>query len=274
MKKAFGRKPSTIKCVPPGNYTELFGKYKSDLLTIVTFLWNDPKAKHKGTYEFTSKHVNKLAYALKEYVTIPHRFMCITDTPKGIDTEIVTVFPMWMAYRDLGRCFTRLRLWADDIKEIIGPRIAMIDLDVIPLGNLDHVFGRKEPFIGYRDSKNPECYSGAFYLMDAGSKSQVFNTFNRLYNMIDPKVRPEVFKQMYNRLSPLVGSDQSWISECLGRGLPRFGQEDGIYDFWTIEELPKLPENTRMVMMNGMRRDASMKEFQEKYPWIENYWKS
>lgn len=261
-----------ISCIPPGNYAEMLKPKTDQGVTIVTFLWNDPNAKHKGTYEFTAKHVNRLAKALRKNLTVPHRFVCITDMPRGIDTENVYVFPMWGAYRDLGRCFTRLRLWGNDIKELLGPRIAMIDLDVVILGNVDHIFSRKEPFVGYRDSKNPECYSGAFYMMDAGSKSNVFTTFNRLYNMTHPEHRFKLFRSVYNQLSPLVGSDQSWISEVLGPGLPRIGQQDGVYDFWTIEELPKLPSNTRIVMMNGMRRDASMKEFQEKYPWIESYW--
>lgn len=242
------------------------------MISIVTFYWEDQFAKHKGTYQFTSKHVNRLARGLHENLTIPHEVVCITDNPTNIDTGLVRILPIWNEFRDLGRCFVRLGLYANEIRDIIGPRIANIDLDVAIIGNVDHIFGRKEPFVGYTDTKNPTCYSGALYMMDAGAKNQVYSSFKRLYNMISVEDKRDFFNKHYNRFSSFVGSDQSWQTEVLGEGLPRIGQIDKVWDYWSIEDLPDLPEDTRMVFCNGMKRDLSMSSIQAKHKWADKYW--
>lgn len=244
-------------------------------ISICTFFWDDPKAKHKGTYEFTPKHVNRLAKGLRDNLTIPYKFNCITDNPDGIDTSLVNIVPIWNEFRDLGRCFVRLGLYSRDMLPIFGKRIANIDLDVAILGNVDHIFGRTEPFVGYTDTKNPSCYSGALYMMDTGAKHQVYATFKRMYDMVPiapGEQKRKYFQENYNRGSQFVGSDQSWQTEVLGEGLPRITQDDKVWDFWSIENLPDLPMDARIVFCNGMRRDLSMDSIQDKHPWAKAYW--
>jgi hypothetical protein len=242
------------------------------MIKICTFFWNDPNAKHVNNYSFTPKHVNRLARGLRENLTIPYEFVCITDDPSGIDVNNVRIVPLWDEFRDLGRCFVRLPLYSHAMRDALGPRIANIDLDVAIVGNVDHIFGRTEPFVGYKDTKNPRCYSGALYLMDAGTKNQVYTSFKRLYNMIPEGIRTDVFKKEYNKYSSFVGSDQSWQTEVLGEGLPKLGQQDGVWDYWSVEHLPDIPENARIVFCNGMRRDLSMPSIQAKHKWAAKYW--
>ena len=182
------------------------------MINICSFFWNDPKAKHHGVYEFTAKHVNRLSKGLKDNLTIPYRFTCITDNPDGIDVTNTTIVPLWPEFRDLGRCFVRLGLYSKDMLPVLGPRIANIDLDVAILGNVDHIFGRTEPFVGYTDTKNPQCYSGCLYMMDTGCKSQVYTSFKRLYQMtphLPGEEKRKWFIEGYNKTSQFVGSDQS-----------------------------------------------------------------
>lgn len=242
------------------------------MINICSFFWNDPKAKHKGTYEFTPKHVNRLSRGLRENLTIPYKFTCITDNPDGIDPTHTNIVPLWSEFRDLGRCFVRLGLYSSAMLPVLGPRIANIDLDVAVVGNVDHIFGRKEPFVGYTDTKNPACYSGAFYMMDTGAKEQVYNSFRRLYYMTPEGDRRKWFMERYNQTSQFVGSDQSWQTEVLGKGLPRITQDDKVWDYWTIEHLPDLPNDARIVFTNGMRRDISMPEMHKKHEWADKYW--
>lgn len=245
------------------------------MINICFFYWDDPNAKHRGTYSFGPKHVNKLAINLHKNLTIPHEVVCITDNPDGIDTDQCRIIPIWNEFRDIGRCFVRLGLYSNEMRRVIGPRIANIDLDVAILGNIDHVFGRTEPFVGYTDTKNPTCYSGCLYIMDAGAKQQVYNSFKRLYNFVPDGVdKREYFQQRYNRFSPFVGSDQSWQTEILGEGLPRIGQKDKVWDYWTVEHLPDAPEDARIIFTNGMRRDISMPEIHKKHKWADQYWNS
>lgn len=244
-------------------------------LRIVTFFWSDPNAKHHGTYEFVPKHINRLQEAFKKHLKIPHEFVCVTDNPDSINVTDIRVIPLWNEFRDLGRCFVRLGVYSKSMADIIGPRFVCIDLDTVILDDVTSIFDRPEPFVGYRDSKNPKCLSGALYMMNAGAKEEVYNSFRRLYQMVPEQGRREWFLKTYNRTSDLVGSDQSWQSEVIGtKNVPRWTWDDGIYDYWNVEELPELPENAKIVFMNGLRRDASLPEFQKKHPWIDKWWNS
>jgi len=245
------------------------------MINICSFYWYDKNAKHHGTYEFTPKHVNRLARGLKDNLTIPYTFTIITDDPTGIDVSNIRVVPIWPEFRDLGRCFVRLGLYSKEMRSILGDRIANIDLDVAIVGNVDHIFGRKEPFVGYTDTKNPQCYSGCLYMMDTGCKEQVYLSFKRVYNMIPlppGEEKRKFFLEYWNRGSPYVGSDQSWQTEVLGQGLPKINQDDKVWDYWSIEELPDLPLDARIVFTNGLRRDISLPAMHKKHPWADKYW--
>lgn len=90
--------------------------------------------------------------------------------------------------------------------------------------------------------------------------------------MIPEPNRKQWFQQNFNRYSPYVGSDQSWQTEVLGEGLPRIGQSDGVWDYWSVEDLPDLPTNSRIVFCNGMTRDLSMPSIQARHKWASEYW--
>src|SRR3990167_2838488 len=109
-------------------------------LQIVTFFWNDPQAKHKGSYEFTVDHVNKLQRGFEKHLKLPHEFVCITDNPNGIDSSKIRILPLWNDFRDLGRCFTRLKIFSEEMEKLIGPRFVQIDLDVVLVGDVTLIF--------------------------------------------------------------------------------------------------------------------------------------
>jgi len=236
---------------------------KEKPLKIVTFYWNNPNAKNKPFFEWQPEHVHKLAAGFKRHLHMPHEFHVITDMPDDLDASKVKIVPLWDDLRDWGRCFTRLKAFSSEMKELIGERFVSIDLDTLIVDDITPIFDRPEPFIGYRDSKNPKAYSGALWMKDFDSYNNVWETINL--------VRAADFSD-----AKYVGSDQCWMSTILDNHSekpPKWSKEDGIYDFWNIEELPKLPMNARIIFFNGMRRDMSMKKFQKKYPWILENWK-
>lgn len=232
-------------------------------LKIVTWYWNNPNAKNKPFFEWTPDHVHKLAAGLKRHLDMPHEFSVVTDMPGQIDASKAKIIPLWDDLRDWQRCFTRLKAYSADMKETIGERFVSIDLDTLIVDDVTPIFDRPEPFVGYRDSKNPMAYSGALWMKDWNVYNNVWETI-RLVRAID-------FSD-----AKYVGSDQCWQSTILAEGdqpPPKWSREDGIYDFWNIEELPKLPSNARIIFFNGMRRDMSMPKFQKKYPWILEHWR-
>jgi hypothetical protein len=265
------------------------GISKENPFVVATFLWNDPRAKHVNNYQFTAAHVNRLAKAFRDHLLIPHEFVVVTDMPEGIDTRFIRIVPMWDDLRYLGRCFARLKTFDSSMKEVFGERFCVIDLDVVipekvwnkdenlwDWNNLASIFDRPEPLVGYRDSKNPNrnpankdapklpTYSGALRVQTAGEGQAVW------------RVARAVEQWKFNRpgfTADFVGSDQCVQSMILEGRYPRLSTDDGIYDYWAVEALgDQLPDNCKILMMNGMTRDASMPNFYEKHSWLKQWW--
>jgi len=237
-------------------------------LRIVTWFWNDPQAKNTQFFQWTPDHVHKLAAGFKRHLHMPHEFCVVTDRGSELDASKVRIIPMWEELRDWKRCFTRLRAYGEDMLNIIGAldsenlRFVSVDLDTLIVDDVTPIFDRDEPYVGYRDSKNPKAYSGALWMKDHDAYTNVWDSINLVRSL-------DLAEAKY------VGSDQAWQSTIInGHSVkpPKWSWEDGIYDFWNIEGLPALPENARIVFFNGMRRDMSMPDLQEKYPWINENW--
>lgn len=276
-------------------------------IEICVFLWQDPKAKHQGNFTYTPRHVNTLFRALvrgEEALGTDIRFNVITDHPKASDFDPgIRYVPLWKDYRDLGRCFTRLKLLDSEYRtNVLGfsPKATVIQMDidlcvVNPKGFLENVLkDYRQAFTGYRDSKNPRVYSGALWKIDPryGSVDHVYKSFDHIYRVSKITGTTEAFFRGWNAgyMEPdhdlkkmvntgYVGSDQCWIVNALGEHtfpVKLNGFENGVWDFWQIEDLPfgSLPGNCNAVMVNGLRRDVSMESLHAKYPWLSEYWNS
>jgi len=273
---------------------------------LVSYLWSDKNAKHTGNFEFGLQHANKLFRqaskgfeALKaEDPNLDYYLTLVTDktdlTEFDFSIPNVRVIPMWQDFRGLGRCFTKLKLFSKNHTDPVygeeihrsqlfpGDYLISIDLDVVIVDPKAFArvltSDRMKPFIGYRDSKNPRCFSGCLYRFHTRFKGEwhhVYDSFRHFYDTL--KHNSEAFKFMYsnwNASASFVGSDQCWISTVLGEDAYTKwdGLSNGLYDYWTVEHLPTLPLNACVVFTNGARRDASMKVFQDKHQWIVDNW--
>lgn len=274
---------------------------------IISWLWNDPKAKHTPNFTYGPDHVNKLYRRLEEgRKRLPSgwdiRFNVISDHPTVSDFDAnIRYVPLWPDYRELGRCFTRLPLFNRERRAgYLGftPDAIVISIDVDIVITKPEEFLRvllknhKQAFTGYRDSKNPACYSGALWKLDPryGDVSHVHKSFEHIYGATRNSGTTEAFFKAWNSGTlaqdpetgqmvniGYVGSDQSWVVNVLGEyTYPRKinDLEDGVWDAWAVADIPggELPANACAVFVNGMRRDPSLPEWQEKYPWVKKYW--
>lgn len=63
-------------------------------LAVITFLYGQPPEWQRLNRDpYTFKHVNALHRAISRNLTIPHRFVCLTDRHKGIECETMPVWP-------------------------------------------------------------------------------------------------------------------------------------------------------------------------------------
>ncbi len=201
--------------------------------------------------KYSADHVNRLYHSVERNLTIPHKFICVTDNPYGVGCE---TFPLWSTYRNLGGCYTRLMLFNSNMRYIFGNRIASIDLDCVVTGSLDAIFGRKESFIinkyhrGKKGEYTHQWYNGGLFLMTTGSRSEVWDSFN-------PVKSPKIIRERKSK-KEIIGTDQAWISHVLDSDEAVFNENDGVYEYRQIvgQELPK---NAKLVLFAG-RRDPSV----------------
>lgn len=216
-------------------------------LSIVTFKWKPFKGYRSS---FGPETVNVLKRMIDRHYPDPHRVICVTDDPNGIDPD-VEIVPLWDDFADVpsphgGKnpsCYRRLKAYAPESADLFGPRFVVMDLDCVITGDMRPVWNRPEDFVIWGDT-NPQPgshYNGGMVLMNAGARKQVYEKFN-------PKTSPQ--ESMAARC---WGSDQGWISYCLGPGEKKWKRDDGVYSWRNHLERHgrALPENARIVMFHG-----------------------
>lgn len=216
-------------------------------LTIACWKWRAPPGYRS---QFTAEHVNILARMVARNYSRPHRFVCITDDADGIDPDIGIV-PLWEEFGDIpsphGRanpsCYRRLKAFSSEMRDILGPRFIWLDLDCVITGDLTPLFDRAEDFISWADTNPKNSVNGSMVMMNAGARREVYDRF-------DPMSSPALTLRLGHH-----GSDQAWISHCLGDKEAKWTSRDGVYSYRIHVRPPRgnwrLPPGARIVFMYG-----------------------
>lgn len=178
-------------------------------ITILTFKYRT----RDGKSRYTAQHVNALRSMLAKHLTIPHRLLCITDDPQGVQCDTM---PMWQTEPVAlsgGRPdnFRRLLAFDEDFQRGLGTEwVAQIDLDVVIRANIDHLFRDRSDFTILTGTRSPETgrrvcgYNGSFWLCRAGAR----HTFAQSYA---PQRMGKILRDVKIDGGQLVGSDQAWL---------------------------------------------------------------
>lgn len=218
-------------------------------LTVVCWKWR-PNPGYRSA--FGPETVSVLRRMVARHYPHPHRFVCVTDDPTGIEAGIEIV-------ADVGdfatlasphgqrhpSCYRRLRLFHPDAAQWFGERFVSLDLDVVLTGDVSPLWNRADDFVIWGDTHPTTHYNGSMMLMTAGARRKVWETF-------DPDRSPRAAQD-----AGCFGSDQGWISYCLGKGEPRWSCADGVYSYRNHlrgdrgDRRRPLPENARIVIFHG-----------------------
>jgi len=278
------------------------------MLTIVCWKWKN-RGWHRPRIEYTAEHVNIFASMVRRNLAMPHRILCITDDPDGIDPSIET-YPIWedKGALDIGGCFVRLRAFSaeQEIMDLLGDRYVNIDLDCVITGQLDPLFEpyMDEDLVLLLSTGKHTPYWGSMWMNKTGTYPHIWNDFKSedllWYTKSSGKggfyTHPEAVRKGF-----VVGSDQAWISACVYPDVPIWTEEDGIYSYrllrmpriisiprWKKEQKSrrkirvskqvevdgwggKLPPDAKIIFFNGTG-DPSLKNCREECPWINEYW--
>lgn len=230
-------------------------------LPIVTFKW-------QGHIPYFAEDVNVWASMVSRNLRMDHELVCVTDDSRGIDGGI-RIIPLWRDQFEHGRDWHRVKLFAEEMADTIGPRFVCMDLDTVICRPLDPLFDHDAPFMAWRDP-NRDQYCTALFMMDAGAYPHVWEDFNAEF-------------AMRLRLSGIFGGyDQAWISYALP-GMPRWTPDDGVLSFrkdilagHEIENAPEsaktLPRGARVINFHGKYnpRDEAVKAV---LPWVSEFYR-
>lgn len=157
---------------------------------------------------------------VRRHLHMPHRISCVTDfdgLPSHIeriepprDFEHVRI-PTWGA--DKPQCLRRLAMYAPNAAEIFGDRFVCMDLDVVIAADITAMISEDD----FRIAKGTAAgrpYNGSMQMLRAGQRAKVYNDFT-------PAKAASAGRQF-------IGSDQAWISYCLGPDEQVWDESDGL----------------------------------------------
>lgn len=251
-------------------------KQSSESIAVVCFQWNT------GFREYKAEYVNTLARMVSRNLSLPHRFICITDEKKGFENN-VEVIPTPKSAKQICRLqspegsrfpasYRRLWLFSKGA-EFIADRVLLLDIDCIITGSIDHLFDFDDDFVGWRPMKGrwskQNRIGGGTWLLRTGTHSWVWDSFIEDPALAIKKARSNGYR----------GSDQAWMSYCLANSckvwlnLPgNSGSfEAGIYQNQDgVKKWEKPPKNASIVHFNGVEKPWSVN--MQRKQWIKEYW--
>lgn len=221
---------------------------------------------------FAAAEVNILRSMLDRHLHLEHRLFCITDDPAGLDGDIVPV-AMPRAYADTLRCRRRMQQYDPEFTAAAGcgPRVLLIDLDVVLVDDITPIVDRTEPIVGWKVG-HAGVYSGSFILSDRGALHGAWLAYRQ-----DPLGYPK-------QAAPKgIGSDQAMLNHYLAGQPPiaHWTEADGFVTYYgagyeRLEFLgvgpsrPTLPAGARLVVLGS---DDLPVLRERRFPWVEEHWR-
>lgn len=237
------------------------------MISIVCFKWRAPPGYRSS---FRGEHVDTLRRMVARHYPDPHRFICVTDDPRGIHEPGVEIFQLWDSFGTVRNpsgaknpsCYRRLRLFARNAGSWLGERFVCLDLDAVIVGDMRPIWNRPDDFVIWKSATPGNPYNGSMFLNRSGTRAQLWEDF-------DPQSSPERTKA-----AGFYGSDQAWIGYRLGRNEPTWSQADGVYSFRVdFKYRPDpIPANARIIFFHG-RGDPWSPEVYDRVSWVREFYR-
>lgn len=250
--------------------------------TIIVWLWSDkgkpsfPRWQHS---KYDARHVNAVYRMVQRHYTTPHRFVCITDNPAGIECEtILLADAVAHANRshnpgDLLRMsgiipgtWVRLLTWAPDMHKLLGKRIISLDLDCVVVDDVAPLFDQPGDFIGWfafgrRD--NPCVYNASIWAQKLETRRDIWDTFDA------ETAASELLRAGYRHFH---GTEQAWQSYKLGPDQKAWTWRDGVASYrYQVRKMQKcgLTPGARIVFFHGPEKPWQLRDH---LPWVKEHY--
>lgn len=198
----------------------------------------------KSGGEYDASWVEKLRNGVGRNLTLPHRFICLTDVEVPCESRpLKHKWPGWWSKIEMFR-------------EIQEPTL-YLDLDTVVTGSLNHFASLEMDFAMLRNFHKPEMV-GSGVMWFGNPQRQVYDRFcEKPFKWIEfHKARQE---------GPYIG-DQAFIWESMGRKVQHLPMET--IKSYKMHCKQGLPDNTSLVCFHGLPKATDIET-----DWMEAHWK-
>ena len=225
--------------------------------------------------KYTSIDVNTLYSMVKRNLTIPFRFICLTDDKKNIRKQIecFEIPKISVPKSKEGSPWRKLALFTKTINDIKGKTL-FLDLDIVIIDNIDCFFdfSDKLTIIENWTQKGKNIGNSSVYCFEFGKYPDLFEYFNNNSEKITKEFKNEqIFLSKY--LKDIDFWPENWCTSfkrhCIPRNLLRF--------FLT----PKKPLHTKIIVFHGRPKPieaahggfyGNFYKYVKPARWILKYW--
>lgn len=224
--------------------------------------------------KYSAQYVNILYTMVQRNLTLPYRFVCITDDHAEIrkEVECFDMPQLYVSNKHDSSPWRKLLMFSSHIGDLSGKTL-FLDLDVVILDNIDCFFSYSEKFSIIENWTQPGEGIGnsSVYCFTIGAYSHVLEYYRHHTG--------EVLKQYDNEpifLSKKIGDIVFWPAiwcrsfkrHCIAKGLARY------------VKAPVVPEGARVIVFHGHPNpddayDAKGYKWKKYTPaacWVKNYW--
>lgn len=181
--------------------------------------------------KYSAEYVNKLYSMVKRNLTIPFEFICFTEDPKDINSEII-VKPLTLLAGVQGWWYKPL-FFNPNLG--LDGTILFLDLDLIIFRNIDKLFSYKQgEFLIIRDFnrhviKNYDKFNSSVFRLESGQHSNVYTDFIK-----NPK-----------QITSKMHGDQDWIRSVIKSNFS-YWPDDWIQSYkWEMRGKPTMIRDSR-----------------------------
>lgn len=229
------------------------------MLNVVCFYWRGKeRPTWGGDVTLGMDYVNRLCRGVRRNLTLPHRFICLTNVPalwqSSLDPEVES---MWFDAPSWRGCLPKLKAF-DPALGLEG-RVVVMDIDIVVTGSLDEMFGYDGHFMTRSTFVGPKLSGGDIVFFRAGGG------MDWIWRMLteDP-----------DGLERRTGGRERYVyREFLHKNM------DFVQDLYPGQLLSykrhvrryrdKLPENCRLVSCHGRPRPHELSDV----PWMQKHWR-
>ncbi len=236
--------------------------------------------------KYDESYVNKLYRMVKRHLTLPFRFVCLTDNPKGIE-EGIEIFPIpdiktfsierknFFSKPIRDGAWKKLLTFSSPLYDLTGTAL-FLDLDLVIVDNIDDFFFPKGDFFIIKDWLKPDVTgNSSVYRFEIGKHSEIIDR----YIAEEDKIRG-LFRNEQEYLTAYMKEKGilAYWDDDLVKSFKRHCLFPGIQSWFRT---PRLPEKARIIAFHGYPNPDQALEgnggkwFRHIRPakWVAEHWK-